>query len=359
MSDDIERALSGVDGPRSLPAELRDRLFERLTIGAAETTAMPLGDELDSRLERQLSDPVALLLADVDGPRALAPAFRDRLREQLSTSRVSETRRAQRFLGAAAVLVLVVAVAVVATYGGSRATRRPSAQGVNGATVTSPPSVSGNTAEGGSQTGNAGAGTGGVLQPSSAPRPAPSPAVAEGQPGVQPAGAPAVRDLSPDAGPIAGGTAVTIHGSGFTDAVAVTFAGRSAHFTIGSDGSIRAVTPPASDPATVDVVVQLRNGETARLANAFAYLDRPGISGVSPATGSTRGGTWVTISGRALLRATQVRFGATPASKLQVISDGQLRALSPQHAAGPVDVTVTTPGGTSATGSGDRFTYLL
>jgi len=358
MSDDVERMLSGLDDPRPLPEELRERLFERLTTGA-ETTPMPLGDELEGRLERQLSDPVALLLADVDAPRALTPALRDRLREQLSTSRVSAARRAQRFLGAAAVLVFVVAVAVVATYGGPHATRRPSAQGVTGATVGSPPSESGGTAEAGGETGTTTGGAPGSQQQPSAPRPAPSQAVAGEVPTGEQAGIASVRDVSPDAGPVAGGTAVTIHGSGFTDAVAVTFAGRSARFTIGGDGSISTVTPQAPGPATVDVIVQLRSGETARLANAFAYLDRPSVSGLSPATGSMRGGTWVTISGSALLRASQVRFGTTPASKLQVVSDSQLRALSPQHAAGPVDVTVTTPGGTSATSNGDRFTYLL
>ena len=34
-----------------------------------------------------------------------------------------------------------------------------------------------------------------------------------------------------------------------------------------------------------------------------------------------------------------------------------MRATTPRHASGPVDVQVTTPGGTSAVGAGARYAY--
>jgi hypothetical protein len=50
-----------------------------------------------------------------------------------------------------------------------------------------------------------------------------------------------------------------------------------------------------------------------------------------------------------------VRFGDSAATRIERVSDTRVRALSPTHAPGPVDVVVTTPGGTSAP---VRFLYL-
>jgi len=83
----------------------------------------------------------------------------------------------------------------------------------------------------------------------------------------------------------------------------------------------------------------------------------PNVTSVAPASGPGGGGTSVTINGCGFTGATLVKFGASPAIGLTVVSDTQVTALSPAHAAGPVDVTVTTAKGTSPTGSADLFTY--
>jgi hypothetical protein len=65
----------------------------------------------------------------------------------------------------------------------------------------------------------------------------------------------------------------------------------------------------------------------------------------------------VTITGKGLSGATAVSFGGTPAASFEVSSATSVTAVSPAHAAATVDVTVTTPGGTSAIVKGDRFKY--
>jgi IPT/TIG domain-containing protein len=83
----------------------------------------------------------------------------------------------------------------------------------------------------------------------------------------------------------------------------------------------------------------------------------PTVTGVSPASGSAAGGDTVTVTGTGLTGASGVSFGTVAASNLAVASDTQLTVTSPSAAAGTVDVTVTTPAGTSAITPADQFTY--
>jgi IPT/TIG domain len=171
---------------------------------------------------------------------------------------------------------------------------------------------------------------------------------------------PAVTNVQPNAGPLAGGTSVAISGSGFTGATAVDFGnGQSAaQFTVNSDSSITATSPPGS--GTVSITVTTTGGTSASGGSAeeFTYAAAPGVTGVSPNTGPLKGGTSVTISGTGFTGATKVMFGSTAATSFKVNSDAQITASSPPTShTGSVDVTVTTADGTSATGSADLFTY--
>ena len=67
-------------------------------------------------------------------------------------------------------------------------------------------------------------------------------------------------------------------------------------------------------------------------------------------------GSAVTIIGSGFTAATSVSFGSVPAKSFTVQSGTSITAVSPPGA-GTVDVTVTTPLGTSATGPGDDYTY--
>ncbi len=82
----------------------------------------------------------------------------------------------------------------------------------------------------------------------------------------------------------------------------------------------------------------------------------PTVTGISPSSGSTAGGTSVTISGTNLTGASAVNFGSSEATNVAVVSSSQITATSPPGS-GTVDVTVTTAGGTSPTGAADQFTY--
>jgi uncharacterized membrane protein len=70
---------------------------------------------------------------------------------------------------------------------------------------------------------------------------------------------PSVSKVSPASGPVAGGTSVTITGTGFTGATGVSFGGTAAsNFTVGSDTQITAISPAGS--GTVTLTVTTPNG---------------------------------------------------------------------------------------------------
>src|SRR5262249_44337251 len=82
----------------------------------------------------------------------------------------------------------------------------------------------------------------------------------------------------------------------------------------------------------------------------------PVISAISPVSGPA--GTVVTVTGSGFTNATAVNFGAIQASDVVVISDTQIKTNAPPGPVASVDMTVTTPTGTSTTSGGDRFAYV-
>jgi hypothetical protein len=85
----------------------------------------------------------------------------------------------------------------------------------------------------------------------------------------------------------------------------------------------------------------------------------PAVSSVSPNAGPTEGGNTVTINGTNFVSGASVKFARTASATVTFVSATQLKAVVPAHAAGTVDVTVTTTGGTSALVSGDHYTYVV
>jgi hypothetical protein len=82
---------------------------------------------------------------------------------------------------------------------------------------------------------------------------------------------PVVTTISPASGPLAGGTSVTITGTGFAGATAVTFDGIAATgFTVNSATQITATTP-ADTAGAVDVAVTTAGG-TGTLAGGYTYI---------------------------------------------------------------------------------------
>ena len=168
---------------------------------------------------------------------------------------------------------------------------------------------------------------------------------------------PTVSGVSPVAGPLGGGTTVTITGTNLANATLVKFDANAATI-IGDSATQIVVTDPAGGAGAVDVTVTTAGGTSnTSPADQFNYVSAPTISGISPVAGPLGGGTTVTIIGTNLANATTVNFGNNAAT---IIGDSatQIIATDPAGGAGAVDVTVTTAGGTSTTSPADQFTYV-
>ena len=83
-------------------------------------------------------------------------------------------------------------------------------------------------------------------------------------PGAPLPGSPAVTSVTPSTGPLTGGTAVTITGTGFTGATSVTFGGVAAtSFIVVNDTTITSVVPSGSTVGPVSVIVSSGVGSNA------------------------------------------------------------------------------------------------
>lgn len=159
--------------------------------------------------------------------------------------------------------------------------------------------------------------------------------------------APTISTIMPEAGPISGGTEVTISGTGFTGTTSVTFGTATAlDLVVDSDTQIRVTTPPGTR-GPLDVAVTAPGG-TETATNGFTYVEAPvaDASSAIVAANSVDNAIALELSGDA---ATAVAVG-TAASHGTATADGTSITYTPTAGySGPDSFTYTASnaGGTS------------
>jgi len=85
----------------------------------------------------------------------------------------------------------------------------------------------------------------------------------------------------------------------------------------------------------------------------------PILASAAPSSGSTLGGTVVTLTGSYFAQQRVVYFGGIAAPRFSILGFSTIQVVSPPYpTAGTVDIRVSGPNGISATSTGDRFTYV-
>jgi hypothetical protein len=172
---------------------------------------------------------------------------------------------------------------------------------------------------------------------------------------------PTVVRVKPAQGPWQGGTHVTITGTNFRGATAVSFGGTAAtSFTVTRAKLISAVTPPHTG-GVVEVTVTNGAGTSAPSAGSFfTYI--PEVTGLSPSVGKVAGGQRVTVSGNGFApgeNTTTFNFATQEVATTSCSSTTTCTLNTPAHALGAVDVKATINGATSPKNApADQFTYI-
>jgi hypothetical protein len=165
---------------------------------------------------------------------------------------------------------------------------------------------------------------------------------------------PTVTSISPSIGSTAGGTSVTITGTGFTGATGVTIGGTAATGVTVVSATTITCTTPARFAGAASVLVTTPGGTNA--ANTlFTYVAPPTVTSISPNIGSTAGGGSVTITGTGFIGVTDVTIGGNATTGVTVVNATTITCNTPAGVAGTASVLVTTPGGTNAANA--LFTY--
>ena len=156
-------------------------------------------------------------------------------------------------------------------------------------------------------------------------------------------GALEATSIAPTEGPVAGGVAVTVRGEGFTEATRVFIGDRSLENADRVDSTTIVGTLPARLAAAAGVVdVVVTDGFEQRvLSGAFRYLAPPRLDWLSPASGTTRGGTEVTLYGRGLDADTVVSFGGAVAETLVPGHGEAITVRTPPGAAGTAELSIS------------------
>lgn len=90
-----------------------------------------------------------------------------------------------------------------------------------------------------------------------------------------------------------------------------------------------------------------------------ATIDGPHVTYVDDNSSPIAGGAPVYVEGHGFTGATSVHFGTVNAPSFTVEDDQDISVMAPPvTATGPVEITVTTPAGTSTLNPGDVFTYV-
>lgn len=160
--------------------------------------------------------------------------------------------------------------------------------------------------------------------------------------------APMVSTVTPSTGTQAGGTTVTIKGSGFVAPVKVAFGGVSAtNITLSGTTTITCKTPSGVNKGTVNVAVT-SGTQTWTKYSSFTYSDPyPTVASVTPRVQPVGAPASVTITGTGFWTTAalpiKVTVGTKTATGVAVISSTTIKCSFPDDTAGKKTVTVTNP----------------
>lgn len=172
-----------------------------------------------------------------------------------------------------------------------------------------------------------------------------------------------LRAVEPPVGPVGGGTAVVLQGTGLVRATRVLFGDGAAEVQAASDdrSELTVNSPAGPGPGPVSVSVSNENGEIA-LAGAFVYYDDSRddftVAGVAPPAGPVQGGNDVFVVGSGFSANTEITFDGRIVP-CELMDAFRLRCVAPPSIAGAIDIGVSEGGETITLDDGYAYFETL
>src|SRR5258706_14313247 len=154
--------------------------------------------------------------------------------------------------------------------------------------------------------------------------------------------------------------AATLAATGGTPPDNWSITGRALPTGFGLSAATGTIAGTATLPGTFSFKAQVQDAKAVFYFASFSLIVAPAtaptISGISPNSGPTAGGTAVTISGSNFRSGTGVQFGSLSARGVQIASSAQIQAVTPAKCSGVVSITVKNSDGQTATAP-NAFTF--
>ena len=161
-----------------------------------------------------------------------------------------------------------------------------------------------------------------------------------------------ITGIVPATGDVGGGTGVTISGTNFVNGATVSIGGVAPTNVVRVNMTTITATTPGHAAGLVDVVVTNPGETPLTLTDGFTFAaTSPTVSSIVPTSGSTAGGTIVTITGTNFVNGATVSIGGVATTgetgaettSLAVINGTTITAVTGARGAATVDVVVTNP----------------
>jgi hypothetical protein len=167
---------------------------------------------------------------------------------------------------------------------------------------------------------------------------------------------PTITSISKSAGPLAGGTSITLTGTNFFTGATVNLGGSSCSSVTVTSSTSLTCTTTAHAAGIVSVTITNTDQQVATLASSFTYQAAPTLTSISPAVGFGMGGTSITLTGTGFVSGASVSLGGTTCTSVVVVSSTSITCTIGAHAGGVVSAVITNADSQSAT-LASSFTY--
>lgn len=171
---------------------------------------------------------------------------------------------------------------------------------------------------------------------------------------MRPVPAPTITGSSRTSVSSLGGQSLDIVGTSFVNVQSVTYGGQPVQYTVVATTAVVFETTPVTTSSVTIVVTTAAGAATFSLPVYVPIV--PSVDSVSPASGSWRGGTMVTLNGANLGDATRVEVGGVVAD-IDSVTDNRLDFLTPPGRVGLADIRVVAPVGSTTEVRGFRYTW--